>query len=259
MEPVGAKTNESAPLTERDAPRTEAFAGGPKIPAPPEAEPRREPARVVPLLAVAAVAAGLAVGATYLFRTGGGDDGAVATSDLPSGTAPAKPGGTVPPATASPPPKPTASAPSSTGLLVGMWKSEGGRLFEGVATPDGFALRIKDVKGFEEQGYAADDVKFTLRSRSPADGTFDVVDHARPLPPVGTTYEAAALSGCLVAYGEVAKHALIATLEGDTLTVEQAVLAAGPAAFEVRGNKVVGCKLERVTPAVRSSKLVRQR
>lgn len=254
---AAAKTNETSPLTEREAPRTEAFGGTPRIPEPPAAEARRSPNRIFPIVAAGVVAAGLAVGATQLFRGGEQDDNAVIKTDssVKSSRAAGGAGPSARPATSAAP----APVPKSESPLVGVWKSESGRLLEGVVVGDTVELRIKDRKGFEEQGYALGEAKFTLRTSTTAPNTFDVTDHARPLPPAGTTYDANALASCVVAFAEVAKRPLTAKLAGDVLQVEQAVLTSGPNAFDMQGGRVVGCKLERATPAVATSKLMRQR
>ena len=254
-----AKTGESSPITERGAPRTLVFREEPRIPAPPPAERRRESSRLVPLVAAGAVAAGLAVGAYQLLRGGGQkDDDSVMnvegteTSVRPD-VAKETPEGRARPAASA------AAAPETASPLVGAWKSESGRLLEGVAVGDVVELRIKDNTGFAEQGYTLGEAKFTLRPRPSAPGTFEVTDHARPLPPRGAAYDAAALASCVVNLARVAGRPLVAKLEGDALVVEQAALTTGPSDFRLMGNVVVGCKLEQARSAIATSKLSRQR
>jgi serine/threonine protein kinase len=258
--PATAKTGDASPLTERISPRTEVFLDTPRIPAPPAPEARRARSRIVPGIAAVALAASLATGAYYGLRSGGDNTDDPVISMDPSGktrvpsTKPSAAARTAPPSASAPLPFPAPASP-----LLGIWRSESGRVLEGVAVGDGIELRIKDRKGFEEQGYALGETKFSLRPSASSSDTFDVTDHARPLPPAGAAYDPGALASCVMAFSQVASRRLTATLRGDVLTIEQAILTTGPAAFQMQGNTVLGCKLERVMPALATSKLLRQR
>lgn len=256
---AAAKTGESPPITERGAPRTVAFSGVSRIPAPPSPEVRRPSSRLVLFVGAGLVAAGLSVGAYQLLRTTNQETDAEGVVTHPAERSAKRPtrtsdGGSVGASASAATPVPKPVSP-----LVGLWRSESGRLLDGVVAGDTVELRIKDTRGFEEQGYASGEVKFTLRPRAATPGAFDVTDHARPLPPGGTLYDPAALPSCVVDLTQVGGRPLTARLDGDVLVVEQATLATGATDFFLTGKTVIGCKLEQARSAIATSKLLRQR
>ncbi len=250
---VDARSSDGPPATERNAPDPPVFkAPGIPAPPPPGAAPSKGSIPLATLALAGLAAAGVAVGAALVLRSGGGseEDGTViasperraAGSTSASATAPVAPTGSASP-------------------LAGVWRTERGRLFDAVEVHGGVELRVKDLVGFSELGYVVGEARFTLRPAAEGGGSFDVTDHHRPKPlPTTASYDPASRATCVVSVSEVGGKRLKAKLEGDTLSLEQAIVTSNAAWFDVAGGKIVGCKnLERAATETASSKLSRQR
>jgi serine/threonine-protein kinase len=153
--------------------------------------------------------------------------------------------------------------PSPAGPLAslqGVWRSDSGRVYDAVAAGDTLEFRIRDAEQFAGQGYAPGEARFVLLRPAGPKGPFGVEDHVRPLPPSGTSYDAArAGPSCVGTWSEVAGKPLEARIEKDRLLVRMALVEASPAMFVREGIGVVGCKdLARARTSVVESVLVRQ-
>ncbi len=249
--PAAPPEREPAPRTERvAAATTSAPAPAPPVrtpPPPPAAAPRRKQS---PALAIGGVvtALGIAGGAIWYSQQGAPKH----TASTATASARAQP------STASS--QPAAAADTSTAgtaksPLLGKWKSDSGRVLEAVEVAIGVEFRVAELKGFEDQGYALGERRFTL---VPAAGGFRVQDHVRPLSPAGMTFDPSAKSACLLQVTEIDGAALTAALEGDVLAVSLTDMTPLKSTFEVAGNRVTSCNgLDKLKLGTVKSKLKR--
>lgn len=231
----------------------------PPIPRPAAAKKGASPS---PLLFVAGglVLAALGVGGAFALRSSGRDS-ASSRGAPAGGSAPA--GG----ASASGTPAVVATQTGTTGVItgpiagvLGVWRSDSGRVYDAVAVGGGVELRVRDPEQLAGQGYEKGEARFVL---SPIPGDLSLLaveDRVRPLPPERTSYdEARARPTCLVTWTEVGAKPLRARLDGDRLTVEMVLLQADRSSFVVERGRVVRCQgLGRARVSEVKSVLVRQ-
>ncbi len=237
--PVEARSTEVAPMTERVEPidRTEQAANAPKalIPQAPAALRQKKGLPIVAILVAGAAIAALAVAITWAARQTGNQPttAAIGSIPLPAPTS----------ATAAATERPTApSPPRKPSPLIGKWKTDSGKQLEAVDVHGDIEFRVAEVKGFAEQGYRVGEARFTLKPR-PGGDLYDVVDHVRPLPLTGMTFDESSRPSCLVAYTEVANKPLTARVDDKGhLIVTVTYLVPTKAMFESAGNRITKCK-----------------
>jgi eukaryotic-like serine/threonine-protein kinase len=240
-----AKTDAAEPLVPSPlAPPIDAPVLTPPPP-PTGSAPRRS---AVPFLAVAAVvAAGGVGGALALGKSDSAgapsaqESVAVAPSLPPSASVPSAPGGPLAP-------------------LLGVWKSDSGRVYDAVLVGAVVELRLRDASQLAGQGYEDGEARFVLSAIPNEAATFNVEDRVRPLPPERTSYDlSVARPTCLVTWTEVAGKPLRATLEGDRLRMNLVVFKADKPNFVLRDNRVLRCEgLPRASVSETTSVLTRQ-
>ncbi len=146
----------------------------------------------------------------------------------------------------------TSSVPSGSPLdrLVGRWEAKSKRKFDAVRAGDTVEFRVVDPKQFEPQEYRAAEARFVLSPLPGKADTFAVEDRVRPEPPlrmyahkqVRLKFATNAFNTCLAVITEVDGRPLRATLNGDQLAVQFAIIKPHPERnFLIANNTVQSC------------------
>jgi serine/threonine-protein kinase len=148
----------------------------------------------------------------------------------------------------------TVSKTTGTSLskLTGAWKSDSGLLFDAIMSGDTLEFRIHDTNQFPNQGYVAQEARFSLSALPSNPNTFLVADNIHPVPPANTHYDLQrSRMSCQELWSEVNGEALHAQFDGTRLTVELAKIEPEQKSFTLQGNAIVGCVNLRNAPASR--------
>jgi hypothetical protein len=126
------------------------------------------------------------------------------------------------------------------GTVVGTWWSETGVEYDAVLNGELVEMNIRDLGPLGTQGYVVGDTHFALRALR--NGTFRVVAHARPTPPMGVLVDhARARTTCEHTWRQANGRPLTAEVRGDKLQVELVRVEPPASVFQHEGGRVVGC------------------
>ncbi|MCL2824165.1 MAG: serine/threonine protein kinase [Polyangiaceae bacterium] len=162
-------------------------------------------------------------------------------------------------------PRPSASVPTPPANplvgLVGVWKSDSGRMYDAVMRGDVLEFQIKDVSGaMRNDGYENGDVRFDLQyMANEVPSVITVRDIVRLSPPDGSSYNRETSRGsCQTIRRDVNGQRLLARVSDREISVDVAKIAPEARMFVKNGRTVVRCQnLDSAKATKILSKLIR--